>query len=53
MAVFEQQRGRAELAGELPALLGAVTADEVAAAAAALRANNRARLDLTPGGDGR
>ena len=36
MASFEQQRGRAELVGELPALLGAVTGEQVAAAAAGL-----------------
>ena len=34
LASFEQQRGRAELVGELPALLAAVTAEQVAAAAA-------------------
>ena len=50
MAVFEQQRGRAELVGELPALLGQVGADQVVAAAAALRPQNRARLDVVTGG---
>ena len=50
MAVFEQQRGRAELVGELPALLGQVGADQVVAAAAALRPENRARLDVVAGG---
>jgi len=48
--VFEQQRGRAELVGELPALLGQVGADQVVAAAAALRPENRARLDVVAGG---
>ncbi|HEU4912819.1 MAG TPA: pitrilysin family protein [Actinomycetes bacterium] len=50
MAVFEQQRGRAELAGELPALLGAVKDEQVQAAAAALRPDSRARLDVVVGG---
>jgi predicted Zn-dependent peptidase len=50
MASFEQQRGRAELVGELPALLGAVTGEQVAAAAAALLPDTRARLDIVAGG---
>ena len=50
MASYEQQRGRAELVGEMPALLAAVTADQVATAAAALRPDARARLDVVPGG---
>jgi zinc protease len=50
MASFEQQRGRAELVGELPALLGAVTGEQIAAAAATLRTDNRARLDVVAGG---
>ena len=50
MAAYEQQRGRAELVGEMPALLGAVTAEQVAAAAAALRPDSRARLDIVAGG---
>ena len=50
MASYEQQRGRAELVGEMPTLLGAVTADQVAAAAAALRPDTRARLDIVAGG---
>jgi predicted Zn-dependent peptidase len=49
MAAFEQQRRRAELVGELPALLGAVTGEQVAAAAATLRPETRARLDLVAG----
>ena len=49
MASFEQQRGRAELVGELPALLGAVTSEQVAAAAAGLQPGARARLDLVAG----
>jgi hypothetical protein len=35
--------------GELPALLGAVTGEQVAAAAASLRPGTRARLDLVAG----
>ncbi|MCY7373144.1 MAG: insulinase family protein [Spirochaetaceae bacterium] len=50
MAVFEQQRGRAELVGELPALLGEVDGGQVQAAAAALRPQSRARLDVVAGG---
>jgi zinc protease len=49
MASFEQQRRRAELVGELPALLGAVTGEQVAAAAASLRPDARARLDVVAG----
>ena len=47
MSVFEQQRGRAELVNELPALLSAVTAEQVQAAAATLGAD-RAVLELRP-----
>jgi hypothetical protein len=50
MAVFEQQRGRAELVGELPGLLAAVEEAQVRAAAAALRPDRRARLDLVVAG---
>jgi hypothetical protein len=49
MSVFEQQRGRAELVNEVPALLGQVTADDVRAAAAAL-GRDRAVLELRPEG---
>jgi zinc protease len=49
MSVFEQQRGRAELVNEVPALLGQVTADAVRAAAAAL-GRDRAVLELRPEG---
>jgi predicted Zn-dependent peptidase len=48
-AVYEQQRGRAELLNELPGLLAKVTARQVAKAAATLRQDNRARLELRPG----
>ena len=50
IAVFEQQRDRAELVGELPDLLDRVTDDQVQAAAATLRPDNRAVLELRPGG---
>jgi hypothetical protein len=50
MAVLEQQRGRAELVNELPALLAAVTPEQVVAAAAALRPQRRAVLEVVPGG---
>ena len=45
-AVYEQQRGRAELLNELPGLLAAVTAAQVQKAAATLRTDNRAVLEL-------
>jgi predicted Zn-dependent peptidase len=48
-AVFEQQRGRAELLNELPGLLAGVTAAQVKKAAGALRRDNRAVLELRPG----
>jgi predicted Zn-dependent peptidase len=47
-AVFEQQRGRAELLNELPGLLEAVTPQQIAAAAGTLRRDNRAVLELRP-----
>ena len=49
LSVFEQQRGRAELVSELPALFAQVTAASVQAAAATLRPDNRAVLELRPG----
>ncbi len=48
MSVFEQQRSRAELVNEVPALLGEVPADAVQAAAAAL-GQDRAVLEVQPG----
>jgi zinc protease len=48
-AVFEQQRGRAELINELPGLLSAVTAKQVTAAAGTLGRDNRSILELRPG----
>jgi predicted Zn-dependent peptidase len=50
MAVLEQQRDRAELINELPRLLGSVTPDQIAAAAATLRRDRRALLEIVPGG---
>ena len=49
-AVFEQQRGHAELLNELPELLARVTAEQVVTAAATLRPDNRAVLELRPAG---
>jgi predicted Zn-dependent peptidase len=49
MAAFEQQRGRAELVGELPALIAAVTPEQVRAAAGALRPDARGRIDVVAG----
>ena len=51
-AVFEQQRGRAELLNDLPELLSSVTADQVASAAGTLRRDNRAVLELRPAAGG-
>ncbi len=48
LAVFEQQRDRAELLNELPGLLGRVDAAGVQSAAASLRAESRAVLELLP-----
>ena len=50
MSVLEQQRGRAELVNELPQLYRDVTPQSVQDAAAALRPDNRAVLELRPGG---
>jgi len=49
-AKFELIYGRAELLAELPALLAAVTEDDVRKAAAALRPDRRAVLELVAGG---
>lgn len=48
MGTFELLYGRAELINELPAKLAAVTAADVAAAAARLRSDNRAIVGLNP-----
>jgi predicted Zn-dependent peptidase len=49
-AKFELLHGRAELIGELPERLAAVTEDAVRKAAAELRPDRRAVLELTAGG---
>ena len=49
-SVFEQQRGRAELLNELPALLSQVTPAQVVKAASTLGRDNRAVLELRPTG---
>jgi zinc protease len=48
LAVFEQQRDRAELVNELPGLLAAVTDEQVRAAAATLTPETRTVLELRP-----
>jgi predicted Zn-dependent peptidase len=49
MAVLELQRGRPELLNELPKLIGEVTEAQIKAAAAALRPENRATVEVVPG----
>ena len=50
-AALEQQRSRAELLGELPAVLAAVTPDDVTRVAGQwLQPNSRAVLEVIPGG---
>ncbi len=51
MSVFEQQRSRAELVNELPALLREVTAQQIQDAAATLTKDTRTVLELRPGTD--
>ncbi|SDX97887.1 Predicted Zn-dependent peptidase [Micromonospora pattaloongensis] len=53
MAVLEQQRGEPGLLNELPRLVGAVTEEQVRAAAAALRPGRRATVEVIAGGAGR
>ncbi|MEU5548742.1 pitrilysin family protein [Micromonospora sp. NPDC047793] len=50
MAVLEQQRGEPGLLGELPRLVGEVTDEQVRAAAATLRPERRASVEVIPGG---
>ncbi len=50
MGVLAQQHGDARLAGDLVRLIGAVTGEQVAAAAAALRTQGRAVAEIVPGG---
>ena len=49
MAVLELQRGRPELLNELPRLVGEVTEAQIVAAAAALRPDRRATVEVIPG----
>jgi len=49
MAVLELQRGRPELLNELPRLIGEVTEAQIVAAAAALRPDRRATVEVIPG----
>ena len=50
MAVLELQRGNPALLNDLPHLLAEVTEDQVRAAAAALRPQRRASIEVVPGG---
>jgi zinc protease len=52
MAVLEQQRGSAALINDLPTLIGEVTEEQVVAAAAALRPQRRAAVEVVPGKGG-
>jgi zinc protease len=49
MAVLEMQRGRPELLNEVPKLVGEVTEAQVVAAAASLRPERRATIEVVPG----
>ncbi len=49
MAVLELQRGRPELLNELPKLIGDVTEVQIITAAASLRPERRATVEVTPG----
>jgi zinc protease len=49
MAVLELQRGRPELLNELPKLIGEVTETQITAAAAAVRPESRATVEVVPG----
>jgi zinc protease len=49
MAVLELQRGRPELLNELPKLVGEVTEAQIVAAAATLRPDQRATVEVVPG----
>lgn len=51
MAVLEQQRGTPELINELPRLVGEVTAEQITAAAGALRPQRRAAVEVVPGAE--
>jgi zinc protease len=49
MAVLEQQRGNPALINDLPRLIGEVTQEQVVAAAATLRPNRRATIEVQVG----
>jgi zinc protease len=49
MAVLEQQRGAPELLNDLPRLVGEVTEAQIVAAAATLRPERRATVDVQAG----
>ena len=49
MAVLEQQRGAPELLNDLPRLVGEVTEEQIVAAAATLRPERRATVDVIAG----
>jgi predicted Zn-dependent peptidase len=49
MAVLEQQRGNPGLLNDLPRLVGEVTEAQIVAAAATLRPERRASVDVQPG----
>ena len=49
MAVLEQQRGDATVMNDLPQLIGEVTEEQVVAAAAALRPERRATVEVKVG----
>ncbi|MEU8814446.1 pitrilysin family protein [Actinoplanes sp. NPDC048796] len=49
MAVLELQRGRPEMLNELPKLVGEVTEAQIVAAAATLRPERRATVEVIPG----
>ncbi|GAA1404727.1 M16 family metallopeptidase [Catellatospora coxensis] len=51
MAVLELQRGNPGLLNDLPHQIAEVTEDQVRAAAAALRPNRRASIEVVPGGN--
>ncbi|WP_430780916.1 M16 family metallopeptidase [Actinoplanes sp. G11-F43] len=50
MAVLELQRGRPGLLNDLPRLISEVTGEQIAAAAATLRPESRASVEVIPGG---
>ena len=49
MAVLQEQRGRPELLNDLPRLVGEVTEAQIVTAAATLRPERRATVEVVPG----